>query len=629
MNNSGLRAEIETSASEILSPVAAIAIALALVAAAYTNSLWCGFVWDDNRQIVANYLIQDPRFIGEALRSDVWAFNAQRVGSVSNYWRPATVLWMIFNYQFFKLNAVGWHVMSVLLHAFVTVFVYLVVRQLGASVLVAAASAWLFAVHPVHVESVSWCAASVDLQIAAGMFPAFWLYLRSRDPIRPGGLLLATVFYSFAIFSKETAILFPCLVAGMEWILTPRVEPIARRVRRIAIVTMPFVAVAVLYLVLRFVVAGITYRNPVQALSWRQLAVFLPQGIVYYLRQSILPIFVAPMNSLLPKPGGAHIWLWTSPVVLAVTVALAIRFWRRDALTAFAFICFALFLTLPLLNARACPPDERVHDRYLYVPVLGIILLATQRLSERVSAWPFLIAAGLLSAVFTVMTINYNRAWRNELALWERAVADCPTCSEAHVRLGSEYRRLNRHDDAVRVIDAGLSSADPGYVGSVLMRAMLFSDAGDYESAEQRYRTLIAQVPENPTPYEQLAKTLADQRRFIEAIEMFEAARKQFPLQDIRYGTNIAVIAYQAGELDRATAELEGLRTAIDQYRDPTYLKYHALLGEIYARMGRVDNAISAYQHFLEMTSADADPATVELRSQARTILDQLRTSRR
>lgn len=628
MNTSDLRADLKSLTGEILSPSAAIAIAVALVIAAYANSLWCGFVWDDNQQIVANYLIQDPRFLGEALRSDVWAFNAQRLGSVSNYWRPATVIWMIVNFQLFRLDAVGWHAMSVLLHAFVTVFVYLIVRQLGATVLVAAAAAWLFAVHPVHVESVSWCAASVDLQIAAGMLPAFWLYLRSRDPVRPGGLLLAALFYSFAMFSKETAILFPGLVAGLEWILAPRAEPFARRLHRVAIVTAPFIAVAAMYLVLRLVVAGIIYRNPAQALSWRDLAIFLPQGIVYYVRQSVLPFFVSPMNSLRPMPGGTRIWLWASPVVLGITLLVARRLWRRDAITAFAFICFGLFLTLPLLNARACPPDERVHDRYLYVPVLGIILLVAQRLSVRLSPRNFLAAVGAVCVVFSMMTFSYNRAWRSELTLWEKAVADCPTCAEAHVRLCEEYRRLNRKDEAVRVIDAGLA-ADPSYVGSVLMRAILHSDAGEYAAAEKSYRTLIENVPDLPTPYDQLAKTLADQGRFIESIEVFEAARKQFPVQDIKYGTNISIIAYQAGMLERAAAELEKLRDAIDRHRDPAYLRFHANLGELYVRMGRVEDAIRAYQHYMDVTANATDTVTVETRGQIRTMLDHLNAGRR
>lgn len=621
-------ASIHSKAADPLSPAAAIAIAVALVAISYANSLFCGFVWDDNRQIVANYLIQDPRFLGQALRSDVWAFDAQRVGSVSNYWRPATVLWMIVNFQLFKLNPIGWHAMNVLLHAVVTTFVYLVVRQLGATVLVAGATAWLFAVHPVHVESVSWCAASVDLQIAAGMLPAFWIYLRCRDPLRPSGLLLAAVFYSFAIFSKETAILFPGLICGMEWMLTSRAAPLGQRLRRLVIVSAPFVAVAVLYLALRFIVAGVIYRSPAQALSWTQLAMFLPRGIAYYIRQSVLPVFVSPMNALRPLPGETSLWLWGSPFIVAVSVGVAAFLWRRDTITAFAFICFCLFLTLPLLNARACPPDDRVHDRYLYVPVLGMILLGVQRLCERVPARLSLVVVGVVVSLFAIKTINYNRAWRSELTLWERAVADCASCAEAHVRLAEEYRRRGRRDDAVRVIEAGLR-ADPGYVGSVLVRAMLYADAGDFESAEQRYRTLIAQVPDNPTPYDQLAKTFAEQRRFVDAIEVFESARKRFPLQDIKYGTNIAVIAYQAGMLDRAAAELEGLRAPIDQYRDPTYLKYHALLGEVYLRMGRSDDAAAAYQHYLDVTSSDLDPAALEMRSQARAVLDQLRAGQR
>src|SRR5262249_94044 len=151
------------------------------------------------------------------------------------------------------------------------------------------------------------------------------------------------------------------------------------------------------------------FRNPPQTMSWTSLALFAPKAVVYYLRQSVFPVFMQPMNSLRPMPGSNPWWRWISPIVLVAAVVVAVRLWKREPIRYFAFICFLLFLSLPILNARAFPPDERVHDRYLYVPVLGVILLfavavgATWSSNQR----RFLGVAALLSVVFAIGSAAY------------------------------------------------------------------------------------------------------------------------------------------------------------------------------------------------------------------------------
>src|SRR5262245_37593278 len=94
---------------------------LVLAAAAFlvfANSLHGDFIYDDTKQITGNDLIQDNRHFVRALTSDVWAFKGQRAEAWSSYWRPAFILWLIVNHRMFGLEStVGWHAMSLLLHA--------------------------------------------------------------------------------------------------------------------------------------------------------------------------------------------------------------------------------------------------------------------------------------------------------------------------------------------------------------------------------------------------------------------------------------------------------------------------------------------------------------------------------
>src|SRR5262245_61156011 len=87
--------------------------------AVFANGLKGRFIYDDTKQIVKNELIQQGRYFGKALTSDVWGFKGEKGEAWSNYWRPVFILWLIANFRLFGIdNPAGWHVTSVLLHAF-------------------------------------------------------------------------------------------------------------------------------------------------------------------------------------------------------------------------------------------------------------------------------------------------------------------------------------------------------------------------------------------------------------------------------------------------------------------------------------------------------------------------------
>ena len=100
---------------------------------AYQPSFDAGFVYDDNRQIEANQLIQNPKFYRQALLSDVWAFKADGQTAVSNYWRPTFVAWMMMNYQLIGLEPFYWHVTNILLHFLVGGVLFFLMRAWTAS----------------------------------------------------------------------------------------------------------------------------------------------------------------------------------------------------------------------------------------------------------------------------------------------------------------------------------------------------------------------------------------------------------------------------------------------------------------------------------------------------------------
>ncbi len=182
-------------------PIAAICLL------AFANSLGGEFVYDDLRQIVRNPLIQDDSLIWKALTSDVWAFKAYGTAAASNYWRPTFTLWHILNFRLFGAEPYGWHVMNLLLHTGVCVLSYFLMRRWAITPMIACAVALIFAVHPVHVESVAWVSGSPDLLFALAFLGSLWFAQNYADKNKTKDLIISLLLYAAALGAKEIGIL--------------------------------------------------------------------------------------------------------------------------------------------------------------------------------------------------------------------------------------------------------------------------------------------------------------------------------------------------------------------------------------------------------------------------------------
>ncbi|MFO0972542.1 MAG: hypothetical protein U1A27_03755 [Phycisphaerae bacterium] len=606
-------------------------VALLLMAGAFANALTCGFVYDDNRQIVDNYLIQRPEYFWTAMTSDVWGFAGERAGSVSNYFRPAAVLWMMVNYRLFGLAPLGWHVTNLLLHVWATLLVLRVVRQLGVQPAVAAAVTWLFAVHPVHVESVTWVAGSHDLLMAVGILHSFSAYLRYRASGRGAALVAAALWYLPAMFSKESAAAYVGVVVVCEWLL-PTAATLTRgaRLRRVAIAAAPLVGVVMLYLAARLAV-HITYRQSVSGMSKREFVLFVPQSLVFYVRQVFAPFWLNPIHALRATPGEFDPWLWL-PILISVALAVvALLLFRRDTVHIVGYAFFLGLLVLPIYNGRALPPEGRIHDRYLYLPLFGVLLVVVSRLAERMSpatAGRRVTLAGLVAALACcVLTVRYNPAFKNDLSLWEWTVRHDPNCVTGRATLSFTYRHAGRMAEARRQIDAALA-LEPDHLVSHLELAQLAADAHEWQKAEQLARRVLEQEP-IPAAADLLGAMLMRQSRPGEAATLFESSMKQMPKLRVKYGINAAVAARAAGDVLRAIADLEAAQGAADADPDRNLLKLHAMLADLSAEVGRNDVALRAAEHFLNVSEGTTDPDLLAWRDRTVALLRRLTAGRR
>jgi dolichyl-phosphate-mannose--protein O-mannosyl transferase len=143
----------------------------------FVSTLSFGFVYDDTLQVLDNPLIRSWQFVGHDFTSNLWA---QFGSSASSYYRPVFTSWLRLNYSVFGENPMGWHLTTVAAHAVATAMVFRIALRVLRVRSQAAIAGLFFAVHPVHVENVSWVSGVVDPLLVIFFLASFLCYLNFR-----------------------------------------------------------------------------------------------------------------------------------------------------------------------------------------------------------------------------------------------------------------------------------------------------------------------------------------------------------------------------------------------------------------------------------------------------------------
>ena len=607
------------------------ALAAAAALLTFVNATDGAFVYDDTRQIVANPLIQTPGRVGEALASDVWAFKATDDAPGSNYWRPAFVAWMIVNHRLFGLDPAGWHVTNLLLHALVTALVFGLLRQLRLDDRVAGAVALLFAVHPVHTESVAWISGSPDLLLAGGSLGAMWATLSALEKPARWKWAIAGASAVVAVTSKEVGVVLPGLIfAAIALMPTGAGAGDDRshgpgRWRRAALVTLPFAALAAAYFAGRIVVIeGFSQEAP-WAHGMLEALLTAPAVVAFYLRQIFLPLWLGPVYPIRPVgPGDLDLGSFLLPLIVII-VALVAAIWmsRRGRVQALGLAVFVLTL-LPALNLAAFPPEHLVHDRYLYLPLLGALMMVVPTVAELLgrgrtvdrAGTLTLAGAGIVAVLLAVQTTRYNAVWRSEDALWARAVETDPGSASSWMQHAVSLRRAGRANEAVRALDRSISIAPMS--PALIERADLRLAEGRPSDAEGDLRAVIAQQPGNPLPYERLAVIEQGRGRLPEAEALLRAGREAAPGQACGFSANLGVVLYLQGRRDEAGAQLERAADLAERDLSPACRAGLFHLGSLRAAAGDSAGARAAWARYLALTEGFQDATSVRFREVAR-----------
>ncbi|MCH7526964.1 MAG: tetratricopeptide repeat protein [Planctomycetes bacterium] len=279
-----------------------------------------------------------------------------------------------------------------------------------------------------------------------------------------------------------------------------------------------------------------------------------------------------------------------------------------------------LWFAVPLSLAfyiRVFLPEEIVHDRYLYLSLFGAALTAVGAAADvgRLKARTVLVGGAVVSVILLTQTVRYNRVWKNDISLFERAVQVDPDSALAHGQLGNLYRRAGRTEEAIRVLKRALEIHPDMRIG-VLNLAIIAADEGRYDDAEREFKRVLDIYPDDAVAIDQLTRVYTEQRRFAEAAALLRSAVERLPYERIKYTRNLAVVAYQSGDKAAAARTLESIRNDLGE-TDAGSVTALYMLGEVYLELGRRNDALDAFRQFLEVSKAFESPELEGMRDSA------------
>jgi cytochrome c-type biogenesis protein CcmH/NrfG len=536
---------------------------------------------------------------------------------------------MIANYRLFGDSPAGWHGFNIVLHSGVCILLLLFLTALGTNRTVAAVIAALFAVHPVHVESVTWISGMPDPLMSLFVVGGLYAYVRFRAKLTVIRWIGISLLLFLGLASKEVAIAMVPIVLVIEYVLGRQEgSPRKKALGRAALHAIPLVFTVVAYFLVRASVLGSGAPATFHEARLSNVVLTAPAAIVFYLKQSLWPFGLSPTHSLrmVSMENMALSNFWTPLLIVVAILVGLVWLCRRNR---FHWIAVSLFVfpLIPAFDIRLFPPEDIVRDRYLYLPIAGLIMLIVgslvrfretepavkPQLKPLVTVLPFI--AGLAT-----MTFLYSSVWLNGVSLWERGVAANPNGSFAWVHLTDSYRRAGRAGAALRAAQSAIET-NPEEARAYLALGLASSEVADFQQAEMAFRRILDHPEVGGQAAGQLARILASRGKVDEAVAVLRQAIEVEPGQASTHLVNIAVIYGTNGNMEAALSALKEARPKIDRASPESAVRGIALLGDVYLQLEKPAEAKLAYQQYLDLT-AGASGAAAQLRE---TVAEKLR----
>ena len=536
-----------------------LALALTTIVAYWPVGHHDFVAYDDDRYVTDNRHVRDG-VSGAGLRWAATAFEGDN-------WHPVTWLSHMLDGQLFGMRPGPHHLTNLALHTLNAVLLFGLLRRLTGSRWRSALVAALFALHPLHVESVAWVAERKD--VLSTFFGLLALHAYAGWVARPSRARygLVVLCFGLSLMSKPMLVTLPAVMLLLDaWPLgrlgtgTGRVWALVREKTPLLLMSVACAAITVV---------AQSHGGAVRTLEEVTLPARLANAVVAWAGYVVSMLWPSDLAVLYPHPGQ---WPGRAVVgagaLLVLVSAVAASAWRRHPHLAVGWLWY-LGTLVPVIGLVQVGKQSHA-DRYTYLPLVGLFIMiawSLPRLDVGRSRRRVVAALGATALVTTlmVMTRLQLRHWKDSRALFERAVRVTTGNAVAHNNLGVILLAADDVDGAVRHFEAALR-IDPRFAGAEGNLGDAYARRGHHAEAAKRYRAALHLDPN------------------------LVAARNSLALALVR-----------EGRLEKAAAHL---RAIVE--RQPTWPDAYYNLGLILGALGRREEALAAYRRAVELDTGHA-----------------------
>ncbi len=541
--------------------------------ALYLASLWVPWLFDDYLYICNNPYIRSLRAVWYEFTGPYTAPNAE------NNYRPLLMFSFMLNYLWDGLRPMGFHIVNLACHVASGWLLCRLVRQLGASVTVAAVVALLWLAHPAHVHAVTYVAGRSSALVTLWMLLAAVLWTRDGARRTTGSIGWATIACVAALMTKENAVVLPAVLLAYDVITRGRHWRTWWRTH------LPIWAVNGLYWWWRFHLFGSVGSAAPPGYLWAA-AVRYPSVWIVHVQDVLWPVglpFLRDASPPLPP-------LWKAGLVLVVMAAVFVGAWRVRSRA--PGVCWGIVWCLTTgLITDLMPLSFPTGVHHLYLISVGMAIALASIWTTWGAAWGRrhrVLTTALVTAVavwWGVVTVVQNVAWCDEVRLWRREVQLEPSSLRARANLvfatlrhsaghPEDYAAAEAQTKAllnalltrkgVRRIDGGaydVGARDVPFRGRQLQRKEIAElqyfrgqtamQAGRWAEARASYAEALRIAPGYALPYQALGQLALHQRDDAAAREAFERVARLEPWNAEAY--------FQLGLLDGRAGHAEAL----------------------------------------------------------------------
>ena len=516
--------------------MAAVFLLIAATAIAYGEVIGHQFLaWDDPIYVLKNEMVKGG--LSQAgLKSAFTTFTASN-------WHPLTMISHMLDVEIFGLDPAGHHLTNLVFHIANALLLLLALSRATGSFWPSLFTAFLFALHPLHVESTAWISERKDLLSAFFAFLTINLYISWNRTRKPGFYILALACFALGLMSKSMLVTLPVWLLLMDYWPLQRLEAGRKDLPGILKEKIPFFCLSAIFSIVTF--AAQKSGGSVAPLLEFSLAQRSANAILAYVMYLVKMFRPTNLSYFYPIDLKAlTIWrVGGAACLLAVFSILAFLNRRKRPYIPAGWVFYLVTLS-PVIGLIQVG-GQAMADRYTYLPLLGPFIIIAWLGAELVSRLPRYKSVAAAAAILVIVNMALDvmqqvKYWHDSETLFLRALEIDPENWKAAEGMSRIYQMQGRLQDSIMMAEKSIRSA-PKSQEIYWLLAFNYIRMKKYATAEDILKHALSIDSRNAYAYNGLGFIAVETKRYYEALDYFQKAARFNP-GDAEYAKNLDIV---------------------------------------------------------------------------------------